>query len=37
MICSTLGENAMSYCTCKKFQKFWDSNFNLQDKERPKQ
>ena len=33
-----LGENAVSYNTCKKWlQKFRDSNFNLQDKEHPRQ
>lgn len=38
MICSALGENAVSYSTCKKwFQNFRDGNFDLQDKERPGQ
>jgi len=36
--CCALGENAVSYNTCKKWlQKFRDSNFNLQDKEHPSQ
>lgn len=38
MICSVLGENAVSYSMYKKwFQKFRDGNFNLQDEERPGQ
>ena len=35
MICSTLGENAVSYSTCKKwFQRFRKGNFNLEDEQR---
>jgi len=35
MICSVLGENTVSYSTCKKwFLQFREGNFNLQDSER---
>jgi len=34
MICSTLGENIVSY---KQFQQFRKGNFNLQNSERPGQ
>lgn len=38
MICSALGENVISYSTCKKwFQRFRNGNFNLEDDERPGQ
>lgn len=38
MICSAIGENAVSYSTCKKwFQRFREGNFNLKDEERPGQ
>jgi len=34
IICSALGENAVSCSTCKKwFQQFQEGNFNLQDSE----
>ncbi|CAK9816131.1 Mariner Mos1 transposase [Anthophora plagiata] len=35
MICSALGENAVTYKTCKKwFQRFHSGNFDLNDAER---
>jgi len=38
MICSTLGEDAVSYSTYKKwFQQFREENFNLQNSECPGQ
>lgn len=38
MICSALGEDAVSYSTCSKwFQRFKDEDCNLQDEERSEQ
>ena len=38
MVCSALGENAVSYSPCKRwFQRFREGNLNLEDEQRPGQ
>lgn len=35
MVCSALGEGAVTYETCEKwYQRFWDGNFDLSDRKR---